>query len=389
MVKNKANLIIVLLTVIILVVVIASIRLVKSDYKIDENNSIDVNIKSKILKDIIKNNWNSEYGFGTKESTFDNYDIYFDEGLEVKNIDNQIYNIVFTEKYTKKILENVKANDNLDDIIEELGNPAFGGKSIDLIGYEYDDFYIFFNGKQASIYSKQKSVVSQDIFNDSYTSNEEFINILSQSMNNYDQYIVKLDGEDIQYALINYTNNGFRVNVVNNNIDITVYNNCNFKIPQNDIYTVKTKNKNLVYEVETERQNSIHNTEHIYEQYQLSQNNLPPDFEEIGPHETDFKTINSEVFIDIQTDMTNDGEYNLKFICINGKYPNFELDELVYSSSWVDNFNIAYSIKNKGVYLYNIKTKEKITLKEGKSEFYIYGVTKENKLRVDDFEINI
>jgi len=389
MIKNKANIIIIVLITIILVICIALISLIRKDHTVDMYER-DINIKSKILKEIIKNNWSSDYNFGTKESTFDEYDIYFDEGMEVKVINDKIYNIVFTEKYKNNIVSNVKSDDSLEDIIEKLGQPDFGGRSINLIGYKYEDIYVFFNGKQASIYvNNMTDKTDISVFIEKYDSNIDFINSLTDTWNDYDLYTIEENDNGLQYVVVDYPNKGVRINCINEEMTITAYNNCNIKIPENDIYTITTKNKNLIYEVETERQNSIHNREYAYEQFNASINNVPPDFEEIDQENQEFKVVQSKKFISVQKSFNSKGEYKLYFVSIDGELPNSELDSYITSNIWVDDYNVAYGIKDKGLYLYNVKTRESIILKEGIGNFSIIGLTKENKLKYDDTQIDV
>ena len=355
---------------------------------VGESNVTDnkVKIKSEVLNSLIEKSWH-DGDFGKKESTFDGYDIYFNEGLEIKNIDGQVYNIVFTEKYEKDIINNIKANTSLDEIIGELGQPNFGGESIGLIGYELDNCYIFFDGRQASIYrSKNIYKVAADFLSNAFNTEKEFIDLLIDNWNDFDLYTESLYGESEKYILINYTYKGIRVSVINDKIEISVYNNCNVKIPENDIYDIKIKNKNLIYEMEEERQNSIHNRAYAYDQYQSSYNNLPPDFD-YDETEQEFKFLQSTKFLDLQKDFNDVGQYKLLFVSIDGEFANSEIDSYVTSNIWIDNYNTVYGVKDKGIYLYNVKTREKSLLKEGMGEFSIHGITKDNILKYDNNQI--
>lgn len=369
-----------------IIVFLLAFVIIMNNSKNLSNAESNVKIKSKVLKSLIENSWH-DGDFGKKESTFDGYDIFFDEGLEVKKVDGQVYNIVFTEKYEKNIINNIKADTKLEEIITELGEPKFGGKGIGLIGYELDNLYIFFNGRQASVYGNiNVENISIDFFKDSISVESEFVNTLMENWNDFDNYTESVYGENEKYILINYTHKGIRVSVMNEKIEIIVYNNCNLKIPENDIYDVKIKNKNLVYEIEEERQNSIHNREYAYDQYQSSYNNLPPEFD-YDETEQEFKFLQSTKFLDLQKDYNDIGEYKLLFVSIDGEFANSEIDFYVTSNIWVDNYNTVYGVKDKGIYLYNVKTREKSILREGTGDFIIQGITKDNILKYDNNQI--
>ena len=51
-----------------------------------EISNVELEITSEILQNCMDNNWDSEVNFGTRDSIFDEYYIFFDEGIKVKNI---------------------------------------------------------------------------------------------------------------------------------------------------------------------------------------------------------------------------------------------------------------------------------------------------------------
>ena len=63
---------------------------------------IKVNTTSDELNKIINNKWETNnLDLGTKETTYRKYDIYFDEGFEIRRIDGKVFNIVFRKKCNK------------------------------------------------------------------------------------------------------------------------------------------------------------------------------------------------------------------------------------------------------------------------------------------------
>lgn len=347
----------------------------------------DIKIKSVELKSIIENNWKDDVSLGTKETTFDNYDIYFDEGLEVRNIEGKIYNIVFTEKYENKIINNIKTSTTLNEIIEELGDPDFGGTSISLIGYKYDDFYIFFNGNQASVYMNYDQSSNFEFEGNDIKS---FIASVMQKWPDYNNSsIYELEGTLI-HSFVDYAQKGIRLSYSDEELIVTMYNNCLTKVNDNNLYKVEVKNKNLIYEVETERQSSIHNREFATIQYQEAMNDMISKSEE--PEESkeqEYEEVIKDKFIPIETNYNINEEFDLSVVSVTGKFPNTDIDTNVISYLWVNDYTIAYSIRNKGIYLYNVKKLERTIICEGNEEFFIKNITEDNELMYDDKKIKI
>lgn len=65
---------------------------------------------------------NRKYKFWAKTSTFRNYDIYFDNGYRIRNINGKVFNIVFTNKFQKGVIDDIKVGDSFDKIKQSLGN---------------------------------------------------------------------------------------------------------------------------------------------------------------------------------------------------------------------------------------------------------------------------
>ena len=120
-----------------------------------DEKQIDVTINSKILNSLINNDWFiTESEIGSKDSVFDSYDIFFDEGVEVKKVNGKIYNIVFTEKYNDSVINNLKTTSLKNDVIKALGEPIYTDNYTKISGYKSKDIYVLYseNEKQISIY---------------------------------------------------------------------------------------------------------------------------------------------------------------------------------------------------------------------------------------------
>ena len=176
----------------------------KNAKQISEVEPIKVEVTSNVLKDIINNNWNmNNVNLGTKESTYRGYDIYFDEGIEVRNVNRKVFNIIFTEKYNENVINKLNAKTSKEEIEKILGKPHF--ESGNLIGYKTEKFYIFFYNNQISIYKieEYKTEEVAKIF-EKYveTKNiEQLINELKQEWKDYDIFENNENKITLQYTL--------------------------------------------------------------------------------------------------------------------------------------------------------------------------------------------
>ncbi len=339
-------------------------------------NSIDVNIESPILTKIINNSWkDNSANYGTMESHFNDYDIYFDEGIEVKNISNKVYNIVFTDKYSSNILNGLKVGDNFSKIKEKLGNPNILDETHDdILGYKTDKLYIFFMNDQVSIYrvedgfdTKEFAKIVDTFIEEKNSSN--LVESLKKLWNDYDYYY-----DNDNTIVLRYSLKGIEVQFnLTSEHGISLYNEFNGNITSNislnDVISKKStlpkyvyiKNNNLVYVAELERQGAKY-TEEIADR--LSDN-----------------------FMAIVKERINNN-YKLSIISRTNEYPSSELNLDICSNIWIDNNRLAYGIRNKGIYIYNAATRTTSTLVEGNDEFVIKDI-EDNVLKYDNKSISI
>ena len=82
----------------------------------------NLTITSRLLANIINNNWiYNNISLGTKESTVNSYDIFFDEGYKIRKIGKEIYNIVFNKNYANEILQGVSTTTSVENVKSYLG----------------------------------------------------------------------------------------------------------------------------------------------------------------------------------------------------------------------------------------------------------------------------
>lgn len=162
-------------------------------------------IKSKELNGLIKNDWYAQdVNFGSKDSYFNNYDIYFDEGIEVRIIDSKVYNIIFTKKYNNEIVEGIGSDTGLEEIREKMGEQEFGSIDENILGYVFEDLYIFFGKDEVSVYpntnedtSKFEKLLDKFIENNN---EKELMKELTTVWMDYDYYEYNTDFFNIAYS---------------------------------------------------------------------------------------------------------------------------------------------------------------------------------------------
>lgn len=348
-------------------------------------NSIDIVINSILLNNVLKSNWlYSESIFGTKDSYYDNYNIFFDEGINVKVVSNgleedsskSVFNIVFNSKYKSNIISGLSTSSTLNEVVSNLGQPQFGSIENGLIGYKTSEFYIFFNLKnEVSIYRLQYPETSEfsKIVGEFITSknSDKFLSDLVYAWPNYDSYIEdsQFNSQELLYTLF-----GVKIQFnVSNEQGIILYNNFSGNLTETINFSdILNKNKSLPDNV------YVKNTDLVYE------NENARTFYYI---DTQFMKQTDNFIAYVIPNVGSDTN-NIKFISKTDNYPNSELSYTVNTYDWIDNNRFVYSIKNKGIYIYNVVTTELDTVIEGNDTFEIKKY-ENGVLSYDNKEINI
>lgn len=203
--------------------------------KKENENLIDLEVKSYELNQILENNWvrtTTKKKLGTIESTCNNYDYYFDEGYRIKTVNLDIYNIIFDTKYKEEVFEGIKTGTDNIRIKEILGTPLYENEDANfLIGYKTDKFYVFFSEGEISIYK---------IDNFDEEKNNEFAKLVSEFTQNGDygkliQRVTEIYPDYIKYEKsknieLTYPHRGFLIEYNNYKKGITVFKNYKGKI---------------------------------------------------------------------------------------------------------------------------------------------------------------
>ena len=362
-------------------------------HNLQEVKTTDFETESEILKKLINSDWIcTDADFGTVESNFENYKIFFDEGIEVRKVGGKIFNIIFTSKYNSNIVNGINTSCGKEKIIEILGKPTFEEDIMKLIGYKGKDFYLFYNeiDKQISIYPVLQNYETKEFAKiiDNYKKDgslNNFINSIKQEWNDYDVYTLTDTTAVIQYTLkgvlisFNYEyGNG-----------VTVYNNYNGYVSEDTtMLNVINGGKELPDKVFVKNENLVYKTE-VNRLYDIDYMKMYGNFN--GPEETnETQEYESTKFLEFKKGSYNDEEtYISKIISINNEYPNSEIKEYINSSTWIDDYNLVYSVKNKGIYIYNAQTRTYKTLITGKNEEFNIVKYENGILQYDEKSIKI
>lgn len=343
---------------------------------------INIEITSNQLKQIISNNWStSNISLGSQESTYRNYDVYFDEGYQIRKVDGKVFNMVFTSKYSGNVVSGLNVSSSKDEIMKALGEPQF--ENGDLIGYKGNDVYVFFTGSQISIYRNEKYEKNEiTSIIEKYKSNMDskaFIEELKSVWKDYDVFTYNQNTEKLQYTLkgivVKFDSSSQKGLVIYNNYEGNVIENLTIAnmVEAEQILPdfIFFENSDLVFKAEQERVNTLDDT--------TANNN----------YKSQIVLNTSNSFKTYKTKLSNDSEfYKVRFISINEQYPNSELREVISYGVWADDNNFIYSVKNRGIYAYNAQTRTYKTIKTGTDEFKIIGL-ENNTLFYDNETLKI
>ena len=335
-------------------------------------------IEEQHVLDAISNNWNTVVDFGTRESIFNKYYVFFDEGIEVRNIDSKIYNIVFTTKYKGNIINGIYPGMDLRIIKNKLGNPTFEYNNGEMIGYKGEDIYVFFTENEISVYRVDEidynsffNLVEQ-LINDE-KSLKEFMNDLTYLWPDYSEYSYSIDSFFISYPL-----KGIDIKVNYDNVNgIVLYNNLGLDLEKINSYL---KNTEFIARLQIDDVAEAENRRYLQKNIFLDRckefkNNV--DEEKIGK---------SNVFDYFAEYDDNESIMSIRFISKNNDIPNSELNDNVYTFGWLNDDCFIYSKMAKGIYYYDVKNRVKGQLIEGKDEFKIDEI-KDNIVKYDSDKV--
>ena len=216
--------------------------------KISKIQTTNFEIQSPELINLINNNWkSSDVSFGTKTGTFGKYDVYENEGLQVRNVYKKVFNIVFKQNYTNPIINGITPQMTNEQIVEILGKPTITLDNTDIFGYKGKNIYVFFAYGDISVYRVEEydstafAKLVEGYING--TDVKTFVSEITDIWPDYDQYHY-----DENFVNLVYTLKGIKIQFnITSNHGVVIYNNYTGQILEGvtieNIDTSKIKNK--------------------------------------------------------------------------------------------------------------------------------------------------
>lgn len=360
--------------------------------KIESNNALkeivetkrkEVNINSSILSTLVSNAFASNnMSFGNKTSTVDEYDIYFNSGIKVRIIKETVFNIVFTNKYNSKVVNDISVGTSLNDVIAKCGEPDFGQKEDGLIGYAFNSMYAFFTDSEISIYpyiNYKDDVRISNLIKYQSDDFKDLVGLFTEAPYGgpiVDKYEYLVDGCECLDSLM-----GVELTYgIDKDDGIYIYNNYEGYLKDgkrlldivngdtsSDIPYVHIVNENSLYLAEQERLQK-----YIFEEDTDNSNGL---------FELSFTTS-----YDYSTDTIQATGMNV--VVKDNVYPDRFISNVVSSYLIVSDYCFVYSVKDVGMYLYDVKTGNEKEILTGSGNYNIEGYSN-GKLKYDGKEITV
>ena len=333
----------------------------KSKDNMLEFETKEFKINSPELQSLINNNWvTANASLGTPESKFYKYDVYFDEGYEIRTIQGKTFNIVFNKKYGNDVIEGYKPGDDFEKIKTSLGTPY---ENKNMIEYKTKDFYVIFSNEEISIYPNRRNDYTEfeklvEKYNEKQEIND-FIYELTDIWPDYDIY-----NNDNNYVELYYTLKGVKISFSSRDSEgIQIYENYKGDLKTNteDYKNVYYKlDQNLMLEAESERR-FVH--------------------ELTGERGSSEDSILISDEFQILASYDNESYKNIKIYSLNENYPNNEFEDYISIKSyvWADNEHLIYSISNDGIYMYTATTRQIDKMLDGKQTFNITNYNRNTK----------
>lgn len=316
---------------------------------------VSMTVNSGELQNLMNNAWQTaNVAFGTKESTFNKYDIYFDEGIEVRTVEKKLYNIVFTSKYKGEVVGGIKVGASLDAIKDRFGTSYESGG---IYGYKTKDFYVYFSSNQISIYPN---------YNYTELTYKDFEDIVKQFSKdkNINDFMDKLTDIWPDYDLYNYDTTFLEIDYTLKGVRIAYSTEGNDGIQLYENYSGSL----------ADSKESLEEVHYIIDENLIIKNELNRIVKEsVIPDDYDNETLKvSNIFV-VTGNMVDDSRMNnITILCKNGQYPHATLDDTIIMSKyvWADDTHLIYNIQGQGIYLYNAATRQTKTILSGKDETY-------------------
>lgn len=343
----------------------------------------DFTINSPVLQACVDTDWSGDINFGSRESIFENYFLYVEEGLKVRTIQNKIYNIIFTKKYTDKIVNNLGVGLSLKDVEDVLGEATFKDDKLGVIGYKGEKFYVFFTPKEVSVYRVYNGDVDEFFKLADKLINEKvdlltFMNELTYMWPDYSEYTYSANSFFVAYPL-----KGIEISLKSSDISgILVYNSIKSTMSKIQPYL---ENTNFVARLqidsifEAEKRRCENETGHQDRINEFENSLSEEDKTRIG------KSVRYKFYPVIDE---YNAVYGIKFIGTSDDRPNRELNDNVTSYLWLASDLFIYSKAGTGIFAYNLSDGRVQRLIDGIDDFVLQGFNN-GILKYDNKEVPV
>lgn len=343
----------------------------------------DILVDSSILNECLNRNWESNVYFGERTSIYDEYYIYLNEGIKVRTINNQIYNIVFNTNYKENVVNGLFPGIDFKNVKLSLGDPSFEDEDGKIIGYKGNRIYVFFTENEISIYRNADLDIDDfwELVDEFLAQNIdflEFMNQLTYLWPDYSKYTYSSDS-----VFISYPSKGIEIKLNYDDISgILVYNNIKSSLTKvgrylEDTNFVSRLKIDSIFEAENRRINSIELDKKKCQEYMES---LDDEIKNIIG-----ESMNYEIYPEVDT---SGNIYSMKFISKDSKHANREINDSIDSYLWVTSDYFIYSKPKKGIYFFDLTTGNVKRLVSGDKEYKVKGI--ENRvLKYDSDEITL
>lgn len=307
----------------------------------------NIEVQAVELSNLLRNNWSTN--FGEEESEFQRFKEYSSRGFKVKYLNNNFYNIVFTENYDDYVVNNIKPSDDIARARAVFGNPTFKNENETMIGYKGDGLYVFFSEGEISVYRDYKYDDYSGFIDlvDQYVNDEISINTfyskITELWPDYNQYEYKEDG-----FYISYPTRGIAIKWNYDDLKhFIIYNNSGFN--DNQIAKLGEYAKVLL-------QRSIDAYDIAEQERVAEKENLDNEFKKfIDTYGTDENyLVNPNYDLYVKKDL-NGFISALYAVSKDKSIPDRQLITGVRSFAWYNDTILLYGIPESGIYFYNLK----------------------------------
>lgn len=193
----------------------------------------ELNIESNEINTLIQNGWNKDkLSIGKAENELENYVEYASFGINIYEIDEKVFNILFDTRYTGTVINGIKVGDTFETVISKLGTPTFGDAEGFYIGYKGEQLYVFFNEDQISVYPVESEAKNINSLIEKYEEDGSIKKLVSGATDlweNYEEYYYNEYVVNLTYPLVGIK---FQFGVTENH-GIIIYNNFIGEIIEN------------------------------------------------------------------------------------------------------------------------------------------------------------